>query len=565
MLLRPRQETFVDRSLSALRERGNTLAVAPTGAGKTVMLSAVARDFGRSKRVLVLQHRDELVEQNRRTFHQVAGASATSGVVNAHGKDWRKPVTFAMVQTLGRDANLAAMPGLDLVIVDEAHHAAAATYRRIIDCAQEVNDKVAIYGVTATPNRGDKKGLSAVFDNVADQISVGELIASGALVRPRTFVVDLGVREDLARVRRSTSDFDMSEVAKIMDHQIHNDKIVEEWRKLAGGRQTVIFCSTVEHAEHVAATFRDAGVAAATVDGEMAEGERKKRLQAFDRGEFQVIANVAVLVEGWDCQAVSCVVLLRPSSFASTMIQMIGRGLRRLDPERYPGRPPKSDCIIIDFGTSILTHGSIEQSINLDPQIGEPKKKECPGCGATIPMSSRECAICGYVFLIEAPEGDGEAAAKEDLKDFVLTEIDLFKASPFRWEELFDGVVLAATAFEAWAIALPYPTGDQWHAIGGARDGERWKPCHYLAAGDKMLCLAAADDWMRENGDKGAAGKAKRWLHEPASEGQLKHLGLTPISGMGITKYKAACHLTWKFNEQAIRQKVMDAARSVAS
>jgi superfamily II DNA or RNA helicase len=560
MMLRPRQEELVERSLVALRERGNTLAVAPTGAGKTVMLSAVVdRSIEGSGRALVLQHRDELVEQNRRTFHRVAGATARSGVVDGNGKDWHKPVTFAMVQTLARAGNLDHMPAHDLIVIDEAHHAAAKSYKGIVEKARELNPSVRLYGVTATPNRGDKKGLVGTFDNVADQITVGELIATGALVRPRTFVVDLGVREELSHVKRSSADFDMSEVAKIMDHQIHNDRIVEEWRKMAGDRLTVAFASTVDHARHVMETFRTTGVAATMVTGEMPDGERKATLQAFDRGEYQVLVNVAVLTEGWDCQPVSCVLLLRPSSYASTMIQMIGRGLRRLEPEKYPGRPSKSDCIVIDFGTSVLTHGTLEQSIDLDPHKGAPKTKQCPGCQATIPMSSRECAICGYVFLIETPPPDAEAGEKEVLKDFILTEIDLFKQSPFRWEDLWgDSTTLAATAFDAWAIAVFY--GGQWHAIGGGDN----KHVTHLAAGEKMLVLAAADDWMRENGDKSAAAKSKRWLHEPASEKQLAHLGLTPMAGLGVTKYKAACHLTWKFNEKAVQTKLADSVRGMA-
>jgi DNA repair protein RadD len=116
--------------------------------------------------------------------------------------------------------------------------------------------------------------------------------------------------------------------------------------------------------QHVAETFAPPASAPPRRGQDDAQ-ERRETLAAYDRGEIQVITNVAVLTEGWDCQPTSCVILLRPSSFKSTMIQMIGRGLRKVEPERYPG-VIKDDCIVLDFGTSILTHGSIEQDVDLD-------------------------------------------------------------------------------------------------------------------------------------------------------------------------------------------------------
>jgi superfamily II DNA or RNA helicase len=203
MRLRPRQTAFVKRSLAALRERGNTLGVAPTGSGKTIMLSAFTGTLvtGCDAKACVLAHRDELTEQNRAKFARVNPRVATS-VVDAAGKSWAGQVTFAMVPTLTRAANLAAMPRLDLLVIDEAHHAIADSYRRIIDRARDTNPACRIFGVTATPNRGDRKGLREVFDNVADQVRLGELIASGHLVPPRTFIIDVGVQEKLRTLRR---------------------------------------------------------------------------------------------------------------------------------------------------------------------------------------------------------------------------------------------------------------------------------------------------------------------------------------------------------------------------
>jgi hypothetical protein len=184
MLLRPRQKQFVERSVRALGEHGNTLGVAPTGAGKTIMLSGVVgRMVGETPKstgakACVLAHRDELTAQNRSKFGRV-NPRITTSVVDAKEKSWNGQVTFAMVPTLARSGNLDQLPALDLLVIDEAHHAAADSYRRIIDTALQRNPMCRIYGVTATPNRGDKRGLRPVFSNVADQIRIGELIASG--------------------------------------------------------------------------------------------------------------------------------------------------------------------------------------------------------------------------------------------------------------------------------------------------------------------------------------------------------------------------------------------------
>ena len=135
--LRPRQTTFVERSLAALHAHGNTLGIAPTGAGKTIMLSAVAGQLigDSAAKACVLAHRDELTAQNRDKFARV-NPEITTSVVDAGTKDWAGQVTFAMVPTLARAANLAAMPALDLLVIDEAHHAVADSYRRIIDRAR---------------------------------------------------------------------------------------------------------------------------------------------------------------------------------------------------------------------------------------------------------------------------------------------------------------------------------------------------------------------------------------------------------------------------------------------
>ncbi|WCE71556.1 DEAD/DEAH box helicase [Sulfitobacter faviae] len=557
MRLRPRQKLFVERSLAALATRANTLGIAPTGAGKTIMLSAVTGENigNRDAKACVLAHRDELTAQNREKFGRVNPAITTS-VVDATTKSWGGQVTFAMVPTLAREGNLAAMPKLDLLVIDEAHHAVADSYRRIIDHVRDANPDARIFGVTATPNRGDKKGLRAVFDNVADQVRLGELIASGHLVPPRTFVIDVGVQDKLKAVRKTVSDFDMAAVAKIMDHAPITEEVIRHWQDKATSRPTVVFCSTVAHAAHVAEAFNAAGIPTSLIHGDLPGEKRRNILSAFASGEIRVITNVAVLTEGWDHPPTSCVVLLRPSSYKSTMIQMVGRGLRTVDPAEFPG-VVKTDCIVLDFGTSSLTHGTLEQDVDLEGKTatGEAPLKTCPECRADIPLAARECPICGALQVEEDDAESSEGAQGGALSGFVMTEIDLLKRSSFEWVDLFGSEdALMATGFTAWGGIFWYE--GQWYAVGGRKGAET----RLLGIGERSVCLAQADDWLNEHETDESAFKTRGWLGQPATEKQLQYLSAAARSDFGLTRYKASALMTFTFNKREISGLIMQAA-----
>ena len=554
MRLRPRQKTFVERSVAVLASRGNTLGVAPTGAGKTIMLSAVTGESIKDTdaKVCILAHRDELTVQNREKFERVVPNVGTS-VVDAYEKSWGGQVTFAMVPTLARSSNLDGMPRLDLLVIDEAHHAVAASYRRIIDRVRDANPEARVFGVTATPNRGDRKGLREVFDNVADQIRLGELIASGHLVPPRTFVIDVGVQDELKSVRQTSSDFDMSEVANIMDRAPVTEEVIRHWKEKAGDRQTVIFCSTVEHAAHVRDAFQAADISAALIHGEMPSETRKSVLADYAGGKIRVIVNVAVLTEGWDHPPTSCVVLLRPSSYKSTMIQMVGRGLRTVDPEEFPG-VVKTDCVVLDFGTSSLIHGTLELDVDLEGKTssGEAPTKACPSCGADIPLASSECPICGDAF---DEEESGSGVTATPLSGFLMTEIDLLKRSSFEWVDLFDSEeALMATGFNAWGAIFWFE--GQWYAVGGRKNAAT----RLLGIGERSVCLAQADDWLNEHETDESAFKTRGWLNQPATEKQLKYLSPEARSDFGLTRYKASALMTFGFNKRDIGRLVEAAA-----
>ena len=542
MLLRPYQEIAVDSASEALDKHGNTVVVAPTGAGKTIMLSAlIGQRCDTRRNVLVLQHRDELVNQNIDKFHRVNPSISTS-VVNAEQKDWEGDTVFSMVQTLSRPSNLENMKKIDMVVVDESHHVVADTYLRIINHAKETNENVEIVGFTATPNRGDKKGLRGVFTNCSHQIEISTLIREGFLVTPKTYVIDVGVRSELQNVRKTVVDFDMDQVARIMNKRAINQRVVSEWLDKAHDRTTVVCCATVAHAEDLCQEFVDEGINAKIVTGNTDKTERREILEDLSSGDTQVVVNVSVLTEGFDSPPVSCIVLTRPCSYKSTMVQMIGRGLRIIDQNEYPD-VVKTDCVVLDFGTSVLTHGSLEEEVNLEGSQselqGQAPEKVCPECKSVVPLSVRECPMCGFEF---GKDDDSQ------LEEFSMTEVDLLDRSPFRWMDIFGtGKCVTATGFNGFAMVID--VGDLSCGLV-KRSGGRIR---MISIGTRKQAIASADDFLREIEDSDSAKKGRRWLNERISDKQREMLSRNDVHISGFdfswTKYKAACYLNYLWNK----------------
>jgi hypothetical protein len=324
----------------------------------------------------------------------------------------------------------------------------------------------------------------------------------------------------------------MAEVEHIMNTPPINQAVVSKWKDKAIARQTVVFCSTVKHARDVQRCFIEGGITAVLVHGEMSELEREQTLSAYATGAAQVIVNVAVLTEGWDHPPTSCIVLLRPSSYKSTFIQMVGRGLRTLNQEDYPGLV-KNDCVVLDFGTATLAHGAIEQTADLDDAIkleAEAPTKVCPECDAVVPAAVITCPLCNFSFSIDASEVEDSGLGAEE---FVMKEIDILHRSNFKWEPVTNENVIFKN--------------NQWYAVG-AQKQEKTK---LLAVGEKSVCFAAADDWMNLHESDDAAHKVKGWLNLPATSKQLGYL--PEYSGdYDLTRYKASALMNLKFNAKSI-------------
>jgi superfamily II DNA or RNA helicase len=344
LTLRPYQTAAIDAVRGEfLAGRRSTVVVLPTGTGKTVVFAEVARrSVERGRRVLVIAHRGELLEQ---AAAKLAAVGVKAAIEKAALRAGDAPVVVASVQTL-KGARLAswAPDAFRLVVVDEAHHAPAAGYRAVLDHFAGAR----ILGVTATPDRLDGQGLGSVFESVAYRLELRQAIRDGWLapLRARRVEVD-GV--DLADVRTRAGDLDRAELAAVMAAEEALHGVAAPLVELVGDRRTILFAVDVAHARGIVDVLcRYRPGVARVVDGTATPEERAAALADFRAGRFQVLVNCEIFTEGFDEPTVSCVAIARPTKSRALYAQMVGRGTRLA--------PGKADCLVLDFAGNVGRH-----------------------------------------------------------------------------------------------------------------------------------------------------------------------------------------------------------------
>lgn len=349
--LRPYQQDAL-AAIAASAAAGNPapLVAHPTGTGKTVLFAELARRRG--GRTFVLAHRDELIEQAVEKLETV-WPGVDIGVCKAERDECGAQVVVASVQTLSREARLGRLGTVDLLVTDEAHHAAAPSYGRIYDALTPALH----LGVTATPFRNAKGDLRAVFPGgVTHSFTLLEAIRDGWLADLRALRVSTGTSLDAVGIRQG--DLAPDELAAVVNTANRNELIARAYREHAADRRALAFTVNVAHAHALAAAFQAAGFAAEAVDGETPLDERRALLRRFREGTTQVVCNCGVLTEGYDEPSVTCIVLARPTASRLLFAQMVGRGTRP-----YPG---KTDCLVLDVADATTRH----HLVGLDALLG---------------------------------------------------------------------------------------------------------------------------------------------------------------------------------------------------
>lgn len=320
MELRPYQQEAVEAINKRWAEWQRELLVLPTGCGKTVVFNTIAHD--RPGSVLILAHRDELIEQARDKYSRMY--QEPTGKIKASETNIER-VTVGSVQTMMR-RDYTGMFGT--VIVDEAHHSISDSYQHVLGQFPEAK----VLGVTATPDRGDKKSLAQFYEGIAYEYSIKSAVADGYLCDITARTVPLEI--DMSQVKVSLGDFQVDSVAETLEPYL--PKIAEAIQQYASARKTVVFCPLISIAQELAEMIPGAR----EVNGQ--SQDRKEVLEWFDKaGPGSVLCNAMLLTEGWDCPSVDCVVVLRPTKIRSLYAQMVGRGTRL--------SPGKSNLLILDF------------------------------------------------------------------------------------------------------------------------------------------------------------------------------------------------------------------------
>jgi DNA repair protein RadD len=384
MHLRPYQTQLItDIRLQYQLGHKAVLAVLPTGGGKTVCFSYIAQAASiKGNRVLILVHRAELLDQASRAMPVPHGIIAANRAM-----DLSHTVQVASVQTVARRLHLLPKDFFQLLVVDEAHHTTAGTWARVIAHFSQAK----LLGVTATPIRGDGRGLGEHYQAMvqgptAQQLTDDGFLAAAKVLAPPGF--------DSAGLRKRMGDFDTKQAEQRVG-TIMGD-CLGHYRKHLSGQTAIAFCCSVAHAEAVAHLFQSAGIAAASIDGTMDTSTRRELLADLGIGRLKVLTSCALIGEGVDVPSVGGCILLRPTASVGLHLQMIGRCLRP--------QPGKTAVVLDHVGNTLrLGHHLEERGWTLDglrkrDREAAPSVKVCPTCFATSPSTAQVCRDCGHVF-----------------------------------------------------------------------------------------------------------------------------------------------------------------------
>ena len=407
MQLRPYQIDGITRIKTQLRQGAKScVLVAPTGSGKTVVSSEIMRSaVQKGSNILFLAHRIELITQTCDKLssfdlqHKIYAPEKdirmiTQKQVKKYGKSRVDPfakIAVGTVQTVSRRLDKITPP--DLIIIDETHLAIANSYQKV----REAFPKAILIGLTATPCRLDGRGLGEMFEKITVLATAQEIADMGFLVPFRAFSASETV--NLANIKTTMGDYDKKQLAEEMEKPRLIGNAVDHYKKLSHKRPAIAFCVSVKHAEQTAAAFRASGYKSIAVSGESSSDERTAAIDGLATGEYDVVCNCGLYIEGLDQPCISCVILLAPTKSLSRYLQSVGRGSRPAD--------NKKDCIILDHAGNVLRHGFPydDREWSLD---GAKKKKRgkkddesdvnittCTECFAIFKKELSHCPACG--------------------------------------------------------------------------------------------------------------------------------------------------------------------------
>lgn len=432
IVLRDYQQISIDEIRKVFPENRRVLFVLPTGGGKTVVFTYIAQNAKRKGIVLILAHRQEIVDQISKALYKFG---VSHGIIMPGVPMTYDDVQVGMVQTVARRLHKIHTP--NLIIIDEAHHAVAGTWNKITTHFPDAK----ILGVTATPQRKDGKGLKSAFDVMIVGLSVKKLIEMGFLSGFDLYAPPTAV--DLTDVKTEMGDYSLAEIEKIMDKASITGSAVGHYKKYLNGAPAIVFCTTLAHSAHVCEQFRAEGWRADSIDGKMSKEERRDRVERLGNGQLNVLTSVDIVSEGFDLPVVQGAILLRPTKSLALYLQQVGRCLRP--------KPNGSRAVILDHVGVVHNLGMPDEprAWTLDGKLKGPKKaptqcKKCYKCFYTKPLcEDNECPL-------SKPTSGGRDAPKE--VDGELQAV----SDPYAWAK---GIDIAFAKGEEWTALLHHADG----------------------------------------------------------------------------------------------------------
>lgn len=386
------------QAVLATDERARVMMQFPTGGGKTIIAGTLLRSWLTGGRKAVwLTHRNELAQQTCEmlTDARIPAMTDVNWTPGTDAPAMSQGAVILMAQTVGRRTDKREVWNRytldDLMVIDEAHHAAAESWERAMR-----QWPGPILGMTATPWRLSKKeGFDHLFHGLCCGPQVAELQGGDWLCHSRTLVPPPELRIIGGELDR-TGDFTEAgiELANQDRPRVMTAGVLEFWQKHAGGRPTIAFAVSVDHAHNLTAVFNEAGIPAALILGDTNNEDRNDAIAGFRDGTIKVLVNVIVATEGFDLPDASCIVIARPTMSLALYLQMVGRGLRRKE----------DTCVILDLAANSQTHGLPEdfREWSLEPRAedlpGVAPVVLCPECETASPAASHSCVNCGYAF-----------------------------------------------------------------------------------------------------------------------------------------------------------------------
>ncbi len=498
------------RYLAGVRRQ---LVCLPTGTGKTVIFAEFPNYFRMKRQMLVLAHREELLDQARDKLGRANPHLRVEIEQAGRSADPDSHVVVASVPTLGRRES-KRLRGLDpdrflLIVVDEAHHATARTYRRILEYfgVFAADTQRLLVGFTATPKRGDGQGLDAVFQEIVFSSTLPEMISAGYLSPVAGYRVETDI--DLTRVKTRMGDFVVSHLSRAVNVEQRNCLVVEVFRSHLKERQTLCFCVDVAHAHSLANAFNAEGIPAGAVSGDMERSERSKVLKEFRNGGIRVLTNCIVLTEGYDEPSVEGIILARPTKSPLLYAQMIGRGTRL-----HPG---KENVTVVDIVDVTRDHSLT----TLPGLFGLSGKFDLEGHTADeVERALRWTEIHRpWVPVSEAVSLTDLRYRCQRINLLDLgTPSELLDYARFAWASNGKGAYRLGLAGRVALVVAPTILGD-WEVAISHYGRERL----LFRKGEVQSAVTAAESYVREKLPEsvGLVLRSTRWRRQPATERQI--------------------------------------------